>query len=68
MSSNLPSQKTKESKNAALKYLFYSLGGGFLGLIAVVAGIVTTVIVLRTRKKKNTEAVTSTLEKNDTKS
>ncbi len=31
--------KTKESKSAALKYLFYSLGGGFLGLIAVVAGI-----------------------------
>ena len=39
-----------------------------IAAIAVVAGIVTTVIVLRTRKKKNTEAVTSTLEKNDTKS
>ena len=31
--------KTKESKKAALKYLFYSLGGAFLGLIAVVTGI-----------------------------
>ena len=31
--------KTKESKSAALKYLFYSLGGGFFGLIAVVTGM-----------------------------
>ncbi len=31
--------KTKESKKAALKYLFYSLGGAFLGLISVVIGI-----------------------------
>jgi multicomponent Na+:H+ antiporter subunit D len=31
--------KSKESKQAALKYLFYSLGGGFLGLIAIVTGI-----------------------------
>ena len=31
--------KTKESKSAALKYLFYSLGGGFFGLIAVVTGV-----------------------------
>ena len=31
--------KSKESKKAALKYLFYSLAGGFLGLIAVITGI-----------------------------
>ena len=31
--------KSKDSKQAALKYLFYSLGGGFLGLIAVIAGM-----------------------------
>lgn len=33
-------EKTKESKNAALKYLFYSLGGGFLGLFAVISGMI----------------------------
>lgn len=32
--------KTPEAKKAALKYLFYSLGGAFLGLTGVVAGIV----------------------------
>lgn len=31
--------KTPEAKRAALKYLFYSLGGAFLGLIGIVAGI-----------------------------
>ncbi len=32
--------KTKESKKAALKYLFYSLGGGFLGLFAIISGMI----------------------------
>ena len=34
--------KTDESKKAALKYLFYSLGGGFLGLICIVTGMISS--------------------------